>query len=105
MGGLASTKINEIAISTAFFDEAPADAREEFSVSIEAKNGDDMEGLYKMDLKVNKPPHGGWCQIEPKEGYSLVTDFEFLCDGWTDPEDPTNLHQKKYVVSRRVEMT
>ena len=52
-----------------------------------------MPNLIKIQFKthkysrINQKPEGGTCTMSPREGVTLVTDFNFYCEEWEDPED------------------
>ena len=73
-------------------------AREDFTVVLEAWNGDGTKSLTMMRLKVNKPPVNGSCSVEPTYGVFGETDFKFYCDDYVDPE---NIGIASYAVSCR----
>ena len=79
-------KADEISISRSFMSSSYAQSV--FHVGLKATNGKGVSATNIGFLKLNKAPENGTCSIEPREGVAIVTQFEALCEGWVDPEDP-----------------
>ena len=75
-----------MAIDKSFFNYGTT-PMDRFTVSLKATNGDGVSGINKIFMKVNKGPALGSCEIFPREGVAVITEFEFECIDWVDPED------------------
>ena len=48
----------------------------------------DGVGFSEYRFKVNKPPYGGACDVEPRSGFSLTSKFRVSCSNWVDEDLP-----------------
>ena len=48
----------------------------------------DGVGFSEYRFKVNKPPYGGACDVEPRSGFSLTSKFKVSCSNWVDEDLP-----------------
>ena len=48
----------------------------------------DGVGYSEYRFKVNKPPHSGICDVEPRSGFSLTSKFKVSCSNWFDEDLP-----------------
>ncbi|CAL4110573.1 unnamed protein product, partial [Meganyctiphanes norvegica] len=85
----------DIAIGSDFFKEN--DKHESFKITLFVRLPSGVEGEYVMTLKLNKPPFGGSCKIEPSEGLAMIDDFIVSCQDWQDPEE-AGIDQYSYFV-------
>ena len=58
----------------------------EYTVNLVAFNGLDTNATTSMYVKINKPPEGGSCEIDPLQGVALQDKFKIDCWDWQDPE-------------------
>ena len=59
----------------------------EYTVNLMAFNGLDTNATTSMYVKINKPPEGGACSVDPQQGTALTTTFTISCWDWKDPEE------------------
>lgn len=91
-----SSNGEEVAISKDFFKHPSGTTIvDNFNVGLNATNGDNSMSKNMIFFKVNQPPENGTCFIDPKEGYSVITEFQINCEDWVDPEDKI----KQYTVA------
>ena len=58
----------------------------DYEVSLLAFNGLDVNATTSMYVKINKPPEGGVCTINPQQGIAFEDKFFIECRDWVDPE-------------------
>lgn len=45
-------------------------------------------GRASYTFQVNAPPRDGTCNVDPRAGHVLATQYRFWCVGWHDPDGP-----------------
>ena len=58
-----------------------------FELTVTERNRDGV-GFASLTLRPNAPPSGGTCDVSPRQGTTLSTQFTFTCTGWTDKDSP-----------------
>ena len=58
----------------------------DYTVNLVAFNGLDTNATTSMYVKINKPPEGGSCRVDPQQGIALEDKFFIECWDWMDPE-------------------
>ena len=58
-----------------------------FELVVTERNRDGV-GFASLTLRPNTPPRGGTCEVVPRRGITLLTQFTFLCHGWRDNDSP-----------------
>jgi polycystin 1 len=58
-----------------------------FELTVTERNRDGV-GFASLTLRPNKPPSGGTCNVSPRQGTTLSTQFTFTCTGWADTDSP-----------------
>ena len=87
------TTSQDMAISSDFFKQyiklfnplAYSDILD-YTVNLVAFNGLDTNATTSMYVKINKPPDGGSCKVDPLQGEAMSTQFFIECWDWNDPE-------------------
>ena len=59
-----------------------------YKFSLRAKRHGAHPGLSEYEVIINTPPVGGICNVSPRSGTSLKTEFRIICSGWVDAEVP-----------------
>lgn len=61
---------------------------EEYKLVVTATLPDGNYGRASYIFQVNAAPTGGTCDVEPRVGHVLTTQYRFWCAGWRDPDGP-----------------
>jgi hypothetical protein len=74
-----------------------------FELRVTERNREGV-GFSSVTLRPNAPPSGGTCDVSPRQGKTLSTQFTFTCTGWLDNDSPLEYRfatsQKKTAVGR-----
>ena len=68
-----------------------------FELTVTERNRDGV-GFSSLTLRPNAPPSGGTCDVSPRQGRTLSTQFTFTCTGWTDNDLPL---EYRFATSRK----
>ena len=60
----------------------------EYKLVVTATLPDGNYGRASYTFQVNAAPKGGTCDVEPRVGHVLTTQYRFWCTGWRDPDGP-----------------
>ena len=78
----------EVAVAKSFFMHPTGNTlMDKFTIGLDTTNGDGVNSLNMIFMKINKSPTGGLCNVEPPEGTAIITEFELICQDWNDPEE------------------
>ncbi|KAG1701721.1 Polycystin-1 [Nymphon striatum] len=55
-------------------------------------------GKAILTFETATPPYGGSCEVHPKSGFALSTEFCIKCVDWVNSEDETDLQYEIYIV-------
>lgn len=92
---IVGTTSQDMAISSDFFKQyitlfnknvKEANQILDYTVNLVAFNGLDTNATTSMYVKINKPPEGGSCSVDPQQGTALKDKFFIECWDWIDPE-------------------
>jgi len=92
---LIGTTSQDMAISSDFFKQfitlynknwITSNQIFDYTVNLVAFNGLDTNATTSMYVKINKPPEGGSCRVDPQQGIALEDKFFIECWDWMDPE-------------------
>lgn len=64
------------------------EADETYKFVLTAKRPGGYPGYSEYQVITNSPPSGGYCQVTPQSGITLVTEFSFSCVNWQDEDLP-----------------
>ena len=68
-----------------------------FELTVTEKHRDGA-GFASLTLRPNAPPRGGTCDVSPRQGTTLSTQFTFTCTGWADNDLPL---EYRFATSRK----
>lgn len=72
------------------FEKNTLQGNKEYKLDVTATLPDGIYGRASISFQVNAPPTGGTCDVQPRVGHVLATQFKFWCAGWRDPDEPLN---------------